>query len=263
MPETNLPAEGRIGVPPPADAPREVSQPLSPAALSEMQSRARQNERELAPLRPVGGAPIDAPGASGEVLAPLPVQPAPGYVQTVPKTEYPAASNSESPTRGLPGTAPIPAARSTVPIGISGGFGSAGDAEYFPLDGREALTLAMQLFDELSARLQNDLRFSMAVTYPRLSMKLQLVIEGEADDQAFTIEKVLPPHGKWDRTPIEVAKQNGDSVVFVVTALRREFDEEGNVQTPADGMRDELGLRKPRKHSVGSGIGKSIVDVEW
>jgi hypothetical protein len=262
-------SEGRAGIAPPPDAPIEISRPLTDAAVSEMAAKARTNERTLAPLV-YGSTPAatDVSDVPVEVQEPAPVQAAPGfpanakpnrYVDAKPSSEFPAASNSDGPLRGLPGTAPVPAAREKPQLRPMGGFGEA-EAEYFPLNGAELKTLVEQLLDELYARIQNDMRFHIAVTYPRLSARLQLVVTGEADDQTMVVEKVMPDQ---HRTPLEVAQQHGDSVVFVVAQQRREFDEQGNVEQPADAMRDELGLRKPRKRQVKTGAGSSIVDVTW
>ncbi len=271
MADTNIPATGGIGIAPPPGAPTdEVSMPLQPQLIAEQAAKARQNERQLEPLTyPQQTPQTESNGvvaASGAVQEPKPVQAASGQLPKTfqmakadPKSEFPAGSNSDSPTRGLPGTAPVPAARATSPLTVIGGFGES-EAEYFPLDGRELKTLVEQLLDELHARITNDLRFSVAVTYPRVSAKLQLIVEGEADDQAFMVERVMVPH---DKTPLDVAQAFADSVSFVVRAQRREFDDKGDVESPADSLRDELGLPKPRKHSVGTGVGRTMVDVEW
>lgn len=263
----NLPVTGGMTAPP-ADAPREVSQPLTPEAIAEMSAKARTNERTLAPLT-FDVDPTAVPPETetvGEVEAPLPVVAAPmgpvvpsKYVEAVSKQDYPAASNTESPTRGAPGTVPVPSARKTAPLQPVGGFGEP-ENEYFPLDGRELKTVLEQLMDELHARLQNDLRFSIAVTYPRVRAKVQIVIEGEADDQGFTIDRVMPP---YEKTPLAEAQRRGDSVVFVVAQVMQEFTEDGQVDTPPDGMRDKLGIPKPRKHRVQTGAGSSLVDVAW
>ncbi len=261
---TNLPAAGHVGVEPPADAPREVAQPLTAEAITRMQANARANERELAPLRAPGTPlPVDdgrVQPASHEVQAPEPVKAAPGYKQVAPRAdEFPAGSNTDTPKRGLPGTAPVPAGRKYAPLNVTGGFGES-EGEYYPLDGGEALELAKELIAGLYARIQDDIRFTRAQVYPRLSMTVQLIVEGEADDQVMKIEKIMPPH---DKTPLEVAKSRGDSVVFVVKEQRREFNDAGEVETPADAMRDELGLKRPGKRQIGSGQNKSLVDVTW
>lgn len=280
MATTNLPAEGRAGVEAPADAPREVSQPLQADYIADSLAKARVNEKELAPLT-YGRGPIDNEIAALEaklaalklgnngvpdvVHEPKPVAAAAGYpqpskyVDAEPKTQFPAASNTDSPTRGLPGTAPVPAARSKPPIQVIGGFGEA-EAEYHPLDGRELMRLVDALASDLVKRCENDLRFTVAITYPRMTCKLLLIVEGEADDAGFEIQKVMVPH---EKTPLEVAQQYADSVTFVVRAQRREFDDAGNSESPADAIRDELGIEKPRKRRIGSGAGSAVVDVRW
>jgi hypothetical protein len=287
MPSPNLPAEGAIGIAPPPDAPYEVTQPLQADAgaihvfdpktgqptgeVLTPRELARQHERELLPLtygktqtetsdpRLALLADMKAQMAAIEksLLAdPVPatqgVQPAKPVVAA--DKSQPAASNTDSPSRGMPGTAPT-GPRDKPRLEVTGGFGEA-DQEYYPLDGTEVLALAGTLLDDLWARLQNDLRFSVAITYPRLNIKAQLAIQGEAADQDVIVERVLVK----DRTPLEVAQAHGDSVIFCVTRQKREFDDAENVETPADAIRDELGLIKPRKRKVGTG---GLADVSW
>lgn len=247
-----LPAEGRGGVEAPADAPREVSQPLTDDYYAQAQARARTNERQLEPLRvPTGPGPGPDPGlggAPGEVKAPAPVQAA--------DPAYPAGSNSDGPSRGIPGTAPR-VARGRAPLPVVGGFGE-GPAEYYPLDGREVKALVESLMDEVHAQMQNDLRFHLAVTYPRVRATVTVRIEGEADDAGVTIEKVKA----HDRTAREVAEAHGDSVVFVITRARQEFDAAGEVDAPPDAMREALGLPVPHKRRVPGPAGQ-VADVSW
>lgn len=266
MANTNLPADARIGVPIPADAPAvEPAQPLNDQYMAQARARASANERELAPLSYGKQAP-GAEAATGEVQAPKPVEAAPGYPQHPPNTyktadahaDFPAGSNSDSPTRGLPGTAPIPAARSKAPLAVVGGFGEA-SAEYFPLNGRELKTLVEQLLDEVYVQIQNDLRFHISQTYPRLAAKLTLTVEGEADDQGLKIERIAPP---VERQSLDLAQQRCDTVCFVIKKQRREFDDKGEVETPADAMRHELGIGAPHKHKAPGPMGQ-IVDVQW
>jgi hypothetical protein len=275
MPTTNIPATGAVGVEPPPDAPIEVSQPLQPDAgrivladprtglptgeVVDPAARARANERELAPLRyERPAAPAAQSGVTGKAIDGLD----PFYAQEVARRaalpdakEFPAASNSDSPARGLPGTAAVPL-RQTKSLALTGGFGDTGEAMYYPLDGQELLALSEALCDRLVDRIRNDLRFSMALTYPRAAVRLQLIVEGEVDDQGFTIEYV----DKKDQTPLEVAQQHGQSVVFVLTEERREFTSTGEVESPPDAIRDELGLVKPRKQYVQTGMGRQLAD---
>jgi hypothetical protein len=258
---------GAIGIAPPPDAPLETSHGLT-ADERMVPAHARGNERELAPLTYGTGA-SGAPAGSGavqeathEVQAPKAVQAAPGYKVVPPREQFPAASNSDSPSRGVPGTTPIPRERTTPPLAVTGGFGVA-DAEYFPLDGRELKTLIEELMDKLHARLQNDLRFSVALTYPRVACRVQIVVECETEDSGMIIEQVLPPNGKWDRTPREVAIAHGDSVVFALVEQRQEVNAAGEDEQPADAIRQELQIEGPRKRSQGFGVNRTFSDVNW
>jgi hypothetical protein len=277
--DVNIPATGALGAPPPG-APVESSQPLQPDAGSivvfdretgrptgeivDPAARAAANERELQPLtygkvEPSAVAPeSNVPGKRIGGLDPF-YQQQKQMRDEAASAASPAASNSDSPSRGLPTTVPVPASRKRAPLQSTGGFGSAGDAQYFPLTGDEARTLAQELMDRLNDRLKNDLRFSMAICYPRVSLKLQLIVEAEAggEGNGFVIEYVTA----HDKTPLEVAKEYGDSVVFVLREQRREFDDAGNVETPADAIRDELGILKPKKQLVQMGGGKQFADV--
>ncbi len=287
--ETNLPAEGSIGVPLPDGVAAEVAQPLAQETIQKHLALARANERELAPLKwetaaadpkakaiadlkaQIAALEADGSGvqpASYEVQEPkgvqaaarqIPPQPQAQAVEEMPdKRLFPAASNSDSPSRGVPGSAPVPASRTSAPIGITGGFGES-EAEYFPLDGSELKVVCEQLLDEVNNIIQNDLRFSPALTYPRLSARLQLIIEGEASEvEGFVIDRVKT----HEKTPLAVAQAHADSVVFVVAAQRREFDEADQVETPADQIRDELHLKKPGKHLVQNGTLQSYADVD-
>jgi hypothetical protein len=152
----------------------------------------------------------------------------------------------------------MPAGRRTAPLPVVGGFGQA-EGEYFPLTGAELKTLVEQLLDEIYGQIQNDLRFHVSQTYPRVAATLTLRVTGEADDQGLTIEKVRPP---VERLPQEVAEAQCDSVVFVIRKQRREFDDAGAVETPPDAIRRALGLTVPAKHEA-SGPLHQVVDVEW
>lgn len=164
----------------------------------------------------------------------------------------PAASNSDSPSRGIPRAIDDPGKK------ITGGFGDGIDAQYFPLDGSEVLKVVWVVMDQLALRLQNDLRFSMAVVYPRVEITAAITVKGYAADQTFTIQKIAPPE---HRTPEEIAILNGDAVVFVVSEERREFDRDGSISSPANAMRAEIGVVAPKKQFVGSGASRQLVDI--
>lgn len=279
MPETNIPATGEFGAAPP-DAARETTEPLQVDAgaivvhdprtkqptgeVIDPIARAQANERELKPLTYENpAAPPSQSVVSGKTVNGLD----PFYAEEAkrkaalaaaePERTMPAMSNTDSPSRGLPGTAPVPAARKTKPIGVTGGFGDAGEAQYFPLTGPELMELTRALLDKLNDRITNDLRFSLAITYPRIAVKLQLIVEGEVDDQGFDVTYV----DTKDQTPLDVAKQHGQSVVFVLTEERREFTVDGEVDSPPDAIRKELGMVRPHKQLVQTGSGRVFADL--
>ena len=199
---------------------------------------------------PYGGQPRgDAQPAPAPEPSPLPIG------RPDPAKHQPAASDTDSPARGTP---PLMA---TLPEGkrITGGFGDPVEAEYYPLDGTELRELIYALMDSIHARLQDDLRFSFATTYPRCSARVVVEIDAFAQDQTLTVEKVMvPPH---EKTPMEVARVYGDQVVFCVTAERAEMTEDGRSIAPPNQTRKELQLPIPRKTAVETPAGRMIVDV--
>lgn len=251
---------------PPPDAPMQVAEPLAPSTLAEQLAKARANERELTPFVPpaastpavpTAGADAPQPSASGApadgsapAVPPRQVQ-TPREVVAAPVFKRPAESDTDSPTRGIPKPIQDPGKV------ITGGFGSLESAQYFALDGSELRELVLSLMDSIADRIRNDLRFAPAITYPRVTARVQVQIEGYAEDHGFVVEKVKAD----ERTPLEVAKTKADEVVFVVVEQRREFDAEGNPENPPDRVRDELGLPKPRKQFVQAGAAKMIVDT--
>ena len=199
------------------------------------------------PVLPAGG-----PGAQvAQVLADRRV----GAAAQRPPADLPyqpAASSTDSPSRGIPRPIDDPGKK------ITGGFGVAADAQYFPLDGAELLNVVWLLMDELAQRLPNDLRFSMAVTYPRAAVRVQVVVEGYPEEAGFQITRLAPPH---EKTPVEIAAQHADECVFVVKAERREFTAEGDISSPPNAMRAETGQVIPRKQWVGEGAARQMADV--
>lgn len=267
-----MPVQGSVGAVPPADAPVEVSQPITPDAKAEMLAKARVNERELKPLTYGAELRTGPPPASvitGKEVAgldpfyrdlaakqaaavPSPVEP----VEDL--SRFPAASNTDSPARGMPGSAIRPPTAKPM-LEITGGFGVQDEGQYYPLNGDELKTLVDGLLSTLHARIQNDLRFSIALCYPRVSCTLRLEVTAEVADQAFQIQTVdLTPEEK--KTPLETAKRHGDSVVFCLVERRREFTEAGDVETPPDAIREELEIPTPHKQMVALGQNMVIVD---
>lgn len=240
---TNIPVDGSFGAPPP-NAPREHAQPLDQNIVAEQLARARANERTLAPLNSPGAVP--APQPTKPPSAPT------DFVVPDVSNPMPAGSNSDSPSRGIPRPIDDPGKA------ITGGFGHAGEAQYYPLNGQELLELVRHLMDQLNGRIENDLRFHMAVTYPRIRARVVIEVEGYAEAGNFSIEKI---DASQEKTPIAVARQHGDKIAFAIVEMRQEFSDTGQAEDPPDRLRDELGLEKPRKQMVQAGASKIMVDV--
>ena len=164
----------------------------------------------------------------------------------------PAASNTDTPSRGQPAPIVDPGKR------ITGGFGDAVDAQYFPLDGSELLTLVKALMISLMDQLDHDLRFTLATCYPRVAARVNVEISCFATDQSFQVVRVLPPH---EKTPIEIARQYADEVIFIVTAERVEMDAAGQSISPPNATRLELGLTVPAKTTIQTPGGRMVVDL--
>ncbi len=241
-PAAQPPATGGVGAVPPPGAPREVSQPLKPEAIAAMAAKARANERTLEPLKPPGQlSPVAEAVAQtlavegvvpiapeGPVPVPLPPAPVASASQAIDPNDDPVTAE---PLRGKPQPIVDPGKAITGGFGLpAGGSGAAG---YYPLDGTELVALVETLLDEIHAIIHADLRFGIAATYANASVEVKLTIASAGTDE-----------------PLEIV------------ARRRESDEFGGVETPADAIRDELGLPKPRKQMVVSGSGeRSLVDV--
>lgn len=237
-------AEGRIGIEPPPGAPVETSKPFDDGdrqammrAALEKRAISGKEPAELAPL--TYGKTVD-PGAelgNHEPREPEPVKAAPGYEAptaprvAAPRADMPAASDSDSPSRGLPGTAPVPESRSKAPMQVVGGFGM-GEAEYFALNGSEVQTVARALLDEVNDIIANDLRFHLSQTYPNAHIRLTLRIESENDKP------------------------------LIVERFRRETNDKGQVDMPPDAIRAEFGMQRPYKR-VAPGPSKQVVDFQW
>lgn len=189
--------------------------------------------------------------------AKVPAAARPSVVETpaaAPEPYRPAASDSESPARGIP--KPIADAGKA----ITGGFGvasAAGSGDYIPLDGNELCALAQGLLVDLAERLSKDLRFSIAVTYPRVRCRVELIVESFMVDSDFRVQTVAVEKGE---TALEVARALGDEICFVVVNQRQEVDARGNAESPANAMRGELGLEIPRKQVIATPTGTVVVD---
>lgn len=261
---SQIPQSGQFAELPP-DAPRETAQELSPALIAEQLAKAQANERTLAPFNPQA-TPQQSPNAAQQALdearqmregsASSDLNAAARALADARRANrednvQPAASNSDSPSRGVP--RPILDPGKT----ITGGFGPVNEAQYFPLTGEELAELVRSMLDTMNQRIANDLRFSMAITYPRVEVDLQLTFRGWVQDKSeeVVVKKV------WDKTPLEVAQECADQAVFVVKVSKAEFDADGQAVDPPDRMRDELGLPKPQKQTVQAGGSRMLVDV--
>jgi len=242
--------------PPPPGAPYEIAHDLQPDLIADQRANAREHERALRPLT------YDQPGES---LGPTPAIDASAEKNLATTlriaaqhrsagreaTPTPAASDSDSPSRGMPKPITDPGKR------ITGGFGEASEAQYFALDGSELKELVRKLLDEVETRIANDLRFHLAITYPRVRVRVTVHVEGfgfppfDVDGHQKAVEK----------TPVAVALAHGAAPVrFEIVAGRQEFNDADEPENPPDRIRDELGLQKPRKQAIQTAGGRQIVD---
>lgn len=206
--------------PPPADAPREVSKPLDPAALTAQAAKAAANERALNPLV-FTGKPEPDPALAPRPPHPKTPAPAPASdpVPADAPTHQPAASPTDSPARGVPSPILDPHKQ------ITGGWGDS-TPQYFALTGEELRELVRSLFDRLNDQLSTDLRFGIACCYPQIRATVEIRIDGATDaaqinDAKFSLQEAR---------------------VLTLTALDQESDD-----APPDAIRDTLGLPKPQK----------------
>ena len=243
---------------PPVGAPHETTQPLQADALRAQLAKAAANEQELKPFNPAA-APLLSDEEVASILAKQrePSAAAPNAATELiaaaqeARSHQPAASETDSPSRGMPRPQPLGKE-------ITGGFGAVGEAQYYAIDGFELAEIVRRQWDELNRRIQNDLRFSMAITYPKLTVTLSLKVEGWAEDAGFAIDKIFSPD---KQSPLEVARERADEVVFVLAHAMREFDETGAPENPPDRMRETVGLPIPRKQMVQAGAVRVMVDV--
>ncbi len=266
----------QVGVPPAGNTPTRAGRPspnnVMPASRSATQTHGRPpltiaDGQPLIVLTdasaPVENATAAAPAAEPVELAPPPaIRPgAPaGKLADVVREQLeqrarlaqPAASHTDSPARGVPRGTSAPGKE------VTGGFGDAVGAQYFPLDGTELRELVLAMCDKFVEQIQNDLRFSIATVYPRVAVSLSLVVEGFVEDIGFEITRVMPPHTK---TPVAIAHERADEGVFVVKVTRAEVSADGEHDSPPNAIREELGLQVPRKQRVAIPGGFAVVDV--
>lgn len=219
-----------------------LEQGITPTATNVLPSATAQptDTADLAPAVPLPTG--DAPPAQTVGL---------DGTMTPVKRHQPAASDSDSPSRGMPKPVNDPGKQ------ITGGFGDVGEAQYFPLDGLELKALVNHQLERLSNQLDHDLRFGIAAVYPRVNVRVVLEVDCYVTDQSFEIPKMMIPH---ERTPLEVAREMADHVVFCVLEEHVEMLPDGESVTPPNALRHELGLEVPAKRAVQTPGGRMLVD---
>lgn len=201
----------------------------------------------LSPMGLLSDDPLTAPApTSAVVITPI---------DQLDRKAFPAASDSDSPSRGLPTAIKDPGKQ------ITGGFGVPLEASYFALDGSELREVVNVLMEDLAARLQNDLRFHMALTYPRVRARVVLEVNVfQQPDQSFDVVKVYKPND--GEMPLDLAKQHADEYCFVVVSEHQEVNDLGESVTAPNLVRADLGLPIPAKRQFETGSGmRTMADI--
>lgn len=237
--------------PPPAGAPIETTQPLQPSLVQSQAELAALHEKELAPLKfaldkavaSVAGT-LHLPADHTVVTAPPHTAPdAPagsealhGAEPIVPVNPQPAASDTDTPARGIPKPITDPGKKITGGWGDDGGF----EAQYYALDGTELRALILSIMKELSTEMEKDLRFGIACCYPRVAARVTIEIGGAAPDASVN----------------DIAFDLESRVLFL---SGQKVDDNS---TPADQLRIDAGVERPYKRTVKTPTGTYIVDRE-
>ncbi len=167
-------------------------------------------------------------GQLAEEFAQGPLPPAPSEFRR------PAESDTDSPSRGIP--RPLPADKQ-----ITGGWGAdGGGGSYYALDGSEIQNVALALMAQLKTAMAQDLRLGIAITYPQVRIRVQLLIDGSSPDAQVNDAKF----------------ELGASRLVTLEAIEQDDDD-----TPADALRDVAGLPKPAKQLIRAGAAHIMVDV--
>lgn len=216
---------------------------------------------------PTNGTPSAIPDAVDPATAPasattpatsqLPLQPPSlSTLAAEDLTRMPAASDTDSPTRGIP--------RQILPRGkeITGGFGDARALAYFALNGQELLALLDQQLGALYDRCKDDLRFNEGLCYPQVTLRVVVEVRGFVQDGNFTVERLLPAdHEACARNPIAFCREVAEEVGFVLIQQHQETTAEGQPVTAPAEVRATLGLPQPGKRRVKQGAGSAFVDM--
>jgi hypothetical protein len=264
------PSNAAVGVPPAgtiiltdADAPAANAAPrMQPgdtqqiiASMGEavLAAQADVDAAEAAQVPPAPAlAPPADPGAAEPPALPPSVEPPPrveGKLAAAARdmmahrqrSAQPAASNTDSPARGIPSPVADPGKR------ITGGFGDAIDQQYFPLDGSELRALVIGILEYLKDQMLNDLRFSVALCYPRVTARVVIHIEGYAHEMNFDLTKAA----EHTKTTVEIAELVGaQPTAFELEGVVAEMTPDGESVMPPNATREALGLTVPRKQRV-------------
>jgi hypothetical protein len=212
------------------------------------------------PAVPAEGDPATttalARDVDGDTAPPAPL-PIPPVDDATIRGRAPAFSDTDTPARGIP-RQPTRAGKE-----ITGGFGDQASLQYFALNGQELRVLVESLMDKVYNRIQNDLRFNEALTYPQVGVRVVVEVEGFVHDADFLVDQILPTtHDARTKTPTALARTLADHVAFVLIEGRSEVDEAtGDPVDSPDAVRQDLGLVRPMKRAIRTPSGDQFIDV--
>ncbi len=219
---------------------------------------------------------VQAPHAVVAAAAPVKAAVIAPAVSRAPDPTQPAASNTDSPTRGIPGTAHSPH-RAKDPLVVTGGFG-AGSGEYFALDGVEMKACLETLLEQVLGQAENDHRIVGMSGLTTAEVSLRAMLLADTEDQTVTMDRggsnvntrgdlvalitdVCDALHKDLQTDMRLqmswtypsygavltltVKAHAADPGFTLVKHRREFDADGEAETPPDALREELGLPVP------------------
>lgn len=246
-----------LSLPPRADAgegapdvvPHPARTPRDPDA--DAGARAQGDGQTLVPKEQGSGRPfLDPVRPAPRILGHAP-QPEPEPVESSAlddltesfKATHPAASTTDSPSRGIPTPGTDPGKQITGGWGPEGSAGGAG-TEYFALDGGELKAIVIALAARLQQALDQDLRFGLSVVYPQVKVSLHLTVDGRSPEGR---DLDLPGQEKVD---LEWSR-----------ILTLDAEVEDSEETPAGKIRDDFQIRGPRKQVIRAGAARLLVDV--
>jgi hypothetical protein len=93
----------------------------------------------------------------------------------------------------------------------------------------------------------NDLRFSVALCYPRVTARVVIHIEGYAHEMNFDLTRAA----EHTKTTVEIAELVGaQPTTFELEGVVAEMTPDGESVMPPNATREALGLTVPRKQRV-------------